>query len=150
MTVADDTRRRWDGDERYVGVADAGHFAAAVEELAALAHRPGWVAEEPGLHLLPQLRDADVAGLRVVGSRLGEAGVVDVDAEHSPASSRRDIRRRAWALIGTIAEQATCVRERRDGDAMVFEVVTGVPAGDGPFATHGHTLRISIRPPAGA
>jgi len=46
-------RRRWDTDERFSGVADASGFAAAVDELAALARRPGWVAEEPEAHLVP-------------------------------------------------------------------------------------------------
>lgn len=42
-----DPRQRWDTDTRFTGVADASAFAAAIEELAALARRPGWVAEEP-------------------------------------------------------------------------------------------------------
>jgi len=42
------------------------------------------------------------------------------------------------------------VRERRDGDAAVFEVVTGIPDHAGPFASHGHTLRLTILPPAAA
>src|SRR5690349_2170130 len=33
-------RRRWDTDDRFTGVADASGFAAAVDELAALARRP--------------------------------------------------------------------------------------------------------------
>jgi hypothetical protein len=146
MASAGGSRPRWEGDERYLGVADAAIFAAAADELAALSHRPGWIAEEPVVHLLPHLRDADVPGLRIVGSGLGPAGELDVQAEYSAAGNRRDIRRRAWALIGTIAEQATCVRERPDGDGMVFEIVTGMPADAGPFASHGHTVRLSIRP----
>jgi hypothetical protein len=39
------------------------------------------------------------------------------------------------------------VRERRNGDSAVFDVVTGIPEGAGPFASHGHTLRLTIRPP---
>jgi hypothetical protein len=142
----DSSHRRWEDDDRYVGVADASLFGPAVDELAELAHRPGWVAEEPGVHLLPHLRDANVAGLSVVGSGVGDAGILEVEAEHSPADSRRVIRRQAWALIGAIAELATCVRERQIGDALVFEVVTGMPADTGPFATHGHTVRLSVRP----
>jgi hypothetical protein len=49
-------------------------------------------------------------------------------------------------LLGTVAEPAACVRERRDGDAAVFEVVTGIPDGAGPFASHGHTLRLTLTP----
>ena len=50
--------------------------------------------------------------------------------------------------IWTVAEPAASVRERRDGDSAVFDVVTGIPEGAGPFASHGHTLRLTIRPPA--
>ena len=42
-----DSRQRWDTDDRFTGVADASAFAPAVEELAALARRPDWVAEDP-------------------------------------------------------------------------------------------------------
>jgi hypothetical protein len=38
------------------------------------------------------------------------------------------------------------VRERREGDAAVFEVITGIPDGAGPFASHGHTLRLTLIP----
>jgi hypothetical protein len=147
MTAAGDSSRRWDTDERHGGVADATVFAAAVDELAALIRRPGWVTGEPGIHLTPHLSGADVAGISVLDCRAGEDGVLDVDAEHRPADTPRVIRRQAWALIGTIAEQATCVRERRDGDRLVFEIVTGVPEGSSPFATHGHTVRLNIHPP---
>jgi len=87
MTDTDDSRKRWDTDDRFVGVADAGVFAASVEELAALAHRPGWVAEEPEVHLEPHLRGAAVAGVRMAdhggGTRLavGQAQLtLQVDA----------------------------------------------------------------------
>jgi hypothetical protein len=139
-------RRRWDTDDWFAGVADAAVFAPPVEELAALARRPGWVAEEPGVHLVPHLRGAGVGGLRVVECTAGDDGILDVTAEHPAGDSQRDIRRRAWALIGAVAEPAASVYERRDGDAVVFEVVTGIPEGAGHFATHGHTLRLRIRP----
>ena len=146
---ADDPRRRWDTDDRYAGVADAAVFAPAVEELAALARRPGWVAEEPEVHLAPHLRGAGVSGLQVLECSAGADGILDVAAEHDPGDSRRDIRRRAWALIGAAAEPAASVSERPDGDAVVFEVVTGIPERSGHFATHGHTLRLRIRPARG-
>jgi hypothetical protein len=104
------------------------------------------VAEEPEVHLAPQLRDAGVSGLRLLDCSAGEDGIFEVAAEHGPADSRRDIRRRVWALIGTVAEPAASVQERRDGDTVVFEVVTGVPEGSGHFATHGHALRLRVRP----
>ncbi len=145
MTDAADAGKRWDTDSRLEGVADSSVFAAALEELAVLARRPGWVTEEPEVHLVPHLRDANVAGLRLLDSCVRDDGVLDVAAEYSPGDSRRDIRRRAWALIGAIAEPAASVREHRDGGAVVFDVVTGVPEGSGKFASHGHTLRLTLR-----
>jgi hypothetical protein len=67
-------RRRWDTDDRLVGVADASAFAQGVEELAEPARRPGWVAE--------------------------------------------------------------------------VEVVTGNPDGPGPFASHGHSIWLTLTPAA--
>lgn len=148
MADVTDSRRRWDTDDRFTGVADASAFADAIEELAALARRPGWVAEEPEAHLAPHLRGADVAGLRLLECNSRDDGVLEVTAEHGPGDSRGGIRRLAWALIGTVAEPAASVREHRDGDSVVFDVVTGVPEGPGPFATHGHTLRLTVLPPA--
>ena len=148
MTDEDSSRRRWDTDDRFVGVADASVFVASVEDLATLARRPGWVAEEPEAHLVPHLRGAGVEGLRLLEWRAGGDGVLDVAAEHSPGDSQRDIRRRAWALLGTVAEPTASVREYREGDTVVFEVITGMPEGAGRFASHGHTLRLTLRPPS--
>jgi hypothetical protein len=148
MADVADSRKRWDTDDRFTGVADASVFADAIEELAVLARRPGWVAEEPEAHLVPHLRGAGVAGLRLLECRSGDDGVLEVTAEHGPGDSRRDVRRLAWALIGTVAEPAASVWEHRDGDSVVFDVVTGIPEGPGPFASHGHTLRLTILPPA--
>jgi hypothetical protein len=146
MTHAADSRRRWDTDERFAGVSDASAFAPGVEELAELARRPGWVTEEPEAHLVPHLRSANIDGLQLVDCETGESGVLAVTATYRPGASRSDIRRRAWALLGTIAEPAASVREHADRQAVVFEVVTGIPDGPGPFASHGHTLRLTLRP----
>ncbi len=112
MADAAGPRPRWDTDARFTGVADASAFAAAIDELAVLARRPGWVAEEPEAHLVPHLREASVAGLRLTGWRTGADGVLEADAEYQPGTSRGGLRRRAWALIGVIAEPAASVRER--------------------------------------
>jgi hypothetical protein len=139
-----DARKRWDTDDRFTGVADASAFAPAVEELAALARRPDWVAEDPEIHLAPHLRGARVDGLRIVEIRTGQDGVLVVTAACDQDASRGELRRRAWALLGTIAEPAASVRERHQDDAAVFEVVTGINDNAGPFASHGHTLRLTI------
>jgi hypothetical protein len=149
MAHVADAQKRWDTDDRFTGVADASAFAPAIEELAALARRPAWVAEDPDLHLVPHLRDASVDGLRIVEIRAGQDGVLAVTAACEAGVSRGELRRRAWALLGTVAEPAASVRERREDDAAVFEVVTGIPDNAGPFASHGHTLRLTVTPTDG-
>jgi hypothetical protein len=148
MADAGEPRKRWDTDARFTGVADAGVFADAVQELAQLSRRPGWVAEEPDVHLVPHLQNASVPGVRVLACHTGDDGVLNVSAEHGPGDSRREIRTQAWALLGHIAEPLGSVHEHRAGDAVVFDVITGMPSQSGPFATHGHTLRLSLRPAA--
>ena len=148
MADTADSSKRWDTDDRYTGVADASSFAPAIEELAALARRPGWVAENPEIHLIPHLQDADVPGLRVLGCQPAGDGVLHVTAEYRTGDSRRDIRLHAWALIAAVAEPAASVREYNDGSVIIFDVVTGIPENAGPFATHGHTLRLTLNPPA--
>jgi hypothetical protein len=148
MTQPADRRKRWDTDERHLGVADASAFAAAIEELARLARRPQWVAEDPHLHLTPSLRDANQPGLRILRADVGDDGVLTAAFEHAPGASRRDIRRQAWALLGAIAETMANVCERRLGDEVIFDVVTGEPDGGMAFASHGHTVRLIIHPPA--
>jgi hypothetical protein len=139
-----DARKRWDTDHRFTGVADAGAFAPAVEELAALARRPHWVAEDPEAHLAPHLRGARVDGLRILDIRTGQDGVLAVSAAYDQGASRGEVRSRVWALLGTIAEPAGSVRERSEDDKVVFDVVTGIPDNAGPFASHGHTVRLTV------
>lgn len=64
------SRRRWDTDERGHGVASGEAFAANVSDLAEAMRDPGWVAEEPELHLLPHLEHACTElGLRIRSAR---------------------------------------------------------------------------------
>lgn len=148
MADTADSRKRWDTDDRLTGVADASSFAPAIEDLAALARRPGWVAEDPEIHLVPHLRSADVPGLRLLGCQPSGDGVLHVTAEYRDGDSRGQIRRHAWALIAVVAELATSVREPDDGDSIVFDIVTGIPENAGRFATHGHSIRLTLMAPA--
>src|SRR5262245_1801537 len=146
---------RWDGDERGEGVAEATAFAAGAIELVDAMRRPRWVAEEPEVHLLPHIERA----CRTLPLDIADAGV---DAEGSfdlrlrwteQAPSVGQVRAAVFALGGTLAEVSTCVRPRRptaqadEGQTLVFEVVTGI-LGDGAFAPHGHTVRITVPVPA--
>jgi hypothetical protein len=145
MSDVADSRKRWDTGKRFAGVADASALAGGVEELAELARRPGWVTEEPEVYLAPHLRDAGIDGLQLVNCQTTGGGVLAVTATYHPGASRSVIRRRAWALLGTVAEPAATVREHAERDAVVFEMVTGIPDG-GPFASHGHSLRLTLSP----
>ena len=143
--------RRWDIDERGVGVADATDLAPAIDELATLARRDGWVAEEPEAHLLPHLRraiDAPNSPWTLRDSSV-TAGVLVLDlawAGRGPSALRAD----AFALVGAVAETVTHVREREAAGLTELEVVTGVPPGTTSFAAHGHTLRLRIERMSGA
>ena len=130
--------RRWDTDERGTGVRDASAFAEPVRRLVQTLAVPGWVAEEPEAHLLPHLEGTIAElGLELVRWRDVD-GVLEVDVDIGDRP-RRAGRATTFALIATIAEASTHVREVEPG---VLEVITGQLAGDGSFATHGHVVRI--------
>jgi hypothetical protein len=61
-------------------------------------------------------------------------------------ASRGRVRADVFALLGTVAESATFVRQVAAGATLTFDVCTGILAGDGPFAPHGHLLRIVVAP----
>lgn len=62
----------------------------------------------------------------------------------SPCSYLHVSQGRALCPFCTPGEHPS-VRERADGDNIIFEVVTGIPDG-GQFASHGHTVRLTLRP----
>jgi hypothetical protein len=143
--------RRWDGDERGDGVADAAQFAAGADELVAAMRRPNWVAEEPEIHLLPHLeRACEPLPLRILDARAAPDGAYDVQlgwaGDHAGIGV---LRASIFGLLGGIAEPATYVRQRRTGtgegsqEVLTFEVVTGI-VDDDPFKPHGHTLRLTV------
>lgn len=145
---------RWEHDDRGVGVATAGPAARAVRALLEAAGADGWVTEDPEQHRLPHLVAAcgrkgspwTVTGWSVVDAAL----VVDLEHRPPPDGGRGRARTRdVFSLLGEIAETATSVRlpdaDVDPGVAAEVEVVTGVLDGDGPFAAHGHVLRLRIR-----
>ena len=125
-------RRRWDTDERLVGVADASRATRDVEQMLAMTRGPGWVTEDALAHLGPWCTKA--------ASDLG----IEIDLRVSRDDQDRGPRVDAYGLIGAFAEGATYVRESRSGGDVVLDVVTGVMPGDNAFATHGHLARIRI------
>lgn len=141
--------RRWDGDERGEGIADARSFAPGAAELVEAMGRPSWVAEQPEVHLLPHLRrSCESLSLELVDARASADGSFDVEVRWTGETKRiADVRAAIFALVGGFAEVSTYVRQRRSrpaGDTVVFEIVTGILEEAGSFAPHGHTVRLSV------
>jgi hypothetical protein len=138
-----DVRRRWDTDERGHGVADAGQFADGARELVAAMETADWVTEEPEAHLLPHVRRiCEGPPLSLVRAEVDEDGVLAVelhweggDDSHWPE---------VWRVVGSFAESASYLRQRSENGTDIFDVVTGMLAGQTAFAPHGHTVRIRV------
>jgi len=134
--------RRWDTDERGHGIGDASAHLDAINELAELASRPDWVAEDPEEHLLPGLRQgAEATGLTITSFAATPDGTFTVHVKGASGMSRRQVRQAAWTALGAVAELASHVREVHGDAGTVFEVVTGNPDSQ-RFATHGHSLKL--------
>ena len=138
---------RWEGDERGQGVADASRLVGGLEELATLATKPNWVAESPDVQLLPHIREACAASdacFELIGSDVAGDGTLIVHLrERRPTEGVGALRAAVYRLLGLVAEISTYVRQRRD--PAEFEIITGLPPGDGPFATHGHSVILRIQ-----
>jgi hypothetical protein len=147
---------RWEDDARGHGVADGRRLSAEIDEFRRTVSSPNWIAEEPELHLLPHLRDACArpdADFVLVSSEVDADGTFVVTLRSKKAHSIGQVRGSLFAVVGQIAETATYVRQRTPLGSpdiqreVVFEVATGIPSSEGPFATHGHLLRFRVQPP---
>jgi hypothetical protein len=144
------TQRRWDDDERGRGVGDARASLPAIQQLAELAGAADWVAEDAEAHLLPALRErVGNSGMWLSAFEAQPDGALLVRLASPAKLSRRELRQAVWSILGGVAELTTLVRETQSGDLVSFEVVTGIPPGEGRFATHGHTLRLEVDRPSG-
>ena len=106
-----------------------------------------WIAEEPELHLMPHIEAAcnevDLALALERRQVLGDGSLlVDLRWKGQPRD-RRGVRAAAYALIGSMAESASYIRQEWDDDTVVYDVVTGM-LGDSAFAPHGHVVRLRI------
>jgi hypothetical protein len=137
--------RRWDTDERGHGVGSARGHLPHIQELAQLAEIPDWVTEDPEEHLLPGLRrGAEATGLTITSYAADPEGRFTVHFKGGAELGKRQLRQAVWTILGSVAELSTHVRESRDDGGVTFDVMTGNPQGRGPFATHGHTLRLVV------
>ncbi len=143
---------RWDGDDRGEGIGDATAFVAGAAELADAMRHPTWVAERPEVHLLPHIeRACESLPLQVVGVSRSADGTFELRLSCTQADmSVGEVRAAVFAVVGSFAEPATYVRQRRldadevPGEALRFEIVTGFLASDTAFAPHGHTVHVNV------
>lgn len=140
-------RQRWDDDDRGHGVAGGDWIAAEVARLLDTLSEPDWIAEAPDQHLLPHLERACAtpgSPWRLIGTQEREAVYVVSLEWNRPDGRARDLRADAFALIGQIAESVSYVRQRVEGDEIVFDAVTGMLEGDGRFRGHGHLVQLRV------
>jgi hypothetical protein len=145
--------RRWDDDHRGHGVGDAAPLVPGARELVAAFSQADWIAEQPEVHLRPHVdawcqRDQRLA---VVKANTDGDHAYVLDLEWRGASrSVGEARAAVFSLIGSFAESATYVRQRRrvEGEGSTselrFEVGTGELAPDARFAPHGHLVIINV------
>ena len=110
---------------------------------------PDWVAEEPEAHLLPHLREA-AEGLPVAvrSTRTLDDGTFEVELTWTgDEAGIGEVRRAVYALVGSVSETATYVRQRRDDGSATFELVTGIIGEDAHFEPHGHAVRFRVTLP---
>ena len=145
---------RWDSDDRGQGIGNAAQLVSGASDLIAAFTQPSWVAEEPELHLLPHIEAWCQQDPRLVltSAHTDSADAYVLDFEwHGATGSVGAARAAAFSLIGSFAESATYVRQRRvasDGNGtelrLQFEVGTGELAPDARFEPHGHVALINV------
>jgi len=145
---------RWDGDSRGRGIGDAAQLAPGASELVAAFTDAAWVAEQPELHLRPHV-DAwcEHEGRLLLSDAYTDsrhAYVLELEWRGAPGGVG-EARATVFSLIGSFAESATYVRQRRAADdadgarqKLQFEVGTGELAPDARFEPHGHVVVINV------
>jgi hypothetical protein len=144
-------RPRWDGDPTGIGIGDARAIVPLLDALRLRALEPGWVAEDPELHLLPHLvaAAASTGRVAIAGTVADAAGSFDVDLTWigDPEPDRKAIRTALFALVGAIVETTTAIHEPPAAAGREIELVTGSTESTA-FAPHGHVVRIRLNVPA--
>ena len=141
--------RRWDIDEVGHGIASGDSMRPELARLDAALALPDWVAEEPDAHLLPHIRQAcaaSVCPVELVDSRITDDATLEVRLRPRGGASLGVGMRRAAAfgVLSSFAEDATFVHSRIEGPDLVVDIATGQLDGDGPFAGHGHLVRLIV------
>jgi len=144
--------RRWDDDERGHGTGDATRLVPGASELVAAFSQSDWVAEQPEVHLRPHVeawcqRDQRLA---LLADNTDDTDAYILALEWRGANRGvGEARAAVFSLIGSFAESATYVRQRRmngrgSTTKLRFEVGTGELASDAKFAPHGHVVVIDV------
>jgi len=145
--------KRWDGDTRGRGVGEAVALVPGASDLLSAFSEPAWVAEDPELHLRPHVEAwcRDDGRLTLAGAHADQSGAYLLDLQWCARSAGvGEVRAAVFSLIGSFAETATYVRQRRvasDDDSaksLRFEVGTGELAPDTSFDPHGHVVLINV------
>ena len=147
-------RTRWEDDETGRGVGDAKRLVPGASDLLAAFQEPLWVAEQPEDHLLPHVerwcQDDGRLALRSTSTDDLHSFVLDLEWRGEQGGVGH-ARAAVFSLIGSFAESATYVRQRRmlsesEGSVGVlrFEIGTGELAPDTRFQPHGHTVVINV------
>ncbi len=143
-------RPRWDGDPTGIGIGDAREIVPVLDALRERAVEPGWVAEDPELHLLPHIVAAAASTGRVViaGTVTDAAGsfVVDLSWNGDAEPDRKAIRTALYAMVGAIAETTIAIHEPPAAGGREIELVTGSTEATA-FAPHGHVVRLRLVDP---
>ena len=102
------------------------------------------------MHLLPHLHEAaEGLPLALNATRTLDDGTFEVELTWiGEEAGIGETRRAVFALVGSVAETATYVRQRRDGDCVTFELVTGIIGEDARFEPHGHAVRFRVTLPS--
>ena len=144
------TQRRWDRDERGVGVGNARAVTPHVQRLLDAMHLDGWVAEDPDAHLLPHITatvDKVPALWRLVHTE-DDVNRYVVDLEwRRRGGNMRDLVADTFALIGSFAETHCHVTQRKGATTVEFDITTGMLGGEGTFEAHGHVVILRIAGP---
>jgi hypothetical protein len=138
---------RWEGDRIGHGVGDAIWIAPAVQTLLDALSQSTWIAEDPDNHLLPHLRgtiDDASSPWSFLSADVHDDVYILALEWNRPQGRLRNLRADTFALLGTIAESATYIHQRIDGETVIYDVATGMLPGDSHFAPHGHAMQIRI------
>ena len=138
------------------GARHRGRRAArsGASELVTAFREPRWVAEQPEVHLLPDVEawSQQDQRLALTGAATDGTGGYVLDFEWRGVTGSVGAARAAvFALIGSFAEGATYVRQRsvasdggRSAMQLQFEVGTGELAPDARFDPYGHVVLINV------